>query len=166
MARRSRRVHPPRPVHCCKPRQDKECHHRWPFMEPIMCKLLEVHHHTLPGHRISSQLITPITTRIHVRALKAPATGSWTGYVFLVGTTTRVVTASMSARFLSGFDSLSSSSLANCSIDHYTPVFQRFVMLYVLICLASANSIDDYTTVLSHCTSTVVPPDSGLGFSL
>jgi hypothetical protein len=31
---------------------------------------------TLPGHRILSQLITLITTRIHVRAWKAPATGS------------------------------------------------------------------------------------------
>jgi hypothetical protein len=48
--------------------------------------------------------------------LKAPATGSSIEYVFLVGITTKLLIARMSARFLFGLDSLSSSYLAMRSL--------------------------------------------------
>lgn len=97
-------VHPPkvvlhRLVHYCKPRQDKEGHRRL-CTELNICKLLEVYHRTLLGHHIlSTPITTPLTTQIHARVLKVPATGSSTRYASCVDTTTRILSASIKHAF-------------------------------------------------------------------
>lgn len=131
---RHSRVRPPklvlhRLVHCCKPHRHKEGHLRL-YTALNICKLLEVHHHILLGpYILSPSITTPLTTRIHARALKVPATGSSTRYASRVDTTTRILSAGIKHGLCIFFREL----CVYLSIDSYT-LASYIIFFHVLIC--------------------------------
>lgn len=69
-----------------------------------------------------------------------------------MGTTTRLVTASMSARFLSGFDSVSSTSLANFYIvcSHMFSVWMFLTLELSMTYFDLKSTCNDIMTVISQ----------------